>query len=152
LNGGDNAARELRSFQFLKDSVHVVSGLTTLLLAVVLLGPVAQRALQALGKLKEKPGADAQRLALIALGLMPLLLTGCIKPYDRPEYVEIDTSDTGFLIPLEGDGSQQAKFQSEDYLKQRKVAAKRVQIMHRWSQEGRLGNTGRWIPTVRLVK
>ena len=82
----------------------------------------------------------------------PLLLTGCIKPFDKPEFVEIDTSETGFLIPLEGDTSQQAKFQSEDYLRQRKVAAKRVQILHRWSQEGRLEYTGRWIPTVRLVK
>ena len=66
--------------------------------------------------------------------------------------MEIDTSETGFLIPLEGDGTQQAKFQSEDYLKQRKVAAKRVQITHRWSQEGRITTDGRWIPTVRLVK
>jgi len=56
------------------------------------------------------------------------------------------------VIPLEGDSKQQAKFQSEDYLKQRKVAAKRVQITHRWSQEGRLENDGRWIATVRLVK
>jgi hypothetical protein len=32
------------------------------------------------------------------------------------------------------------------------VAAKRVQITHRWSQEGRLTNNGRWIPTVRLIK
>jgi len=37
-------------------------------------------------------------------------------------------------------------------VKQRKVAAKRVQITHRWSQEGRLTWDGRWIPTVRLVK
>ena len=28
-----------------------------------------------------------------------------------------------FLIPLEGDATQQEKFQSEEYLKQRKVAA-----------------------------
>src|SRR5207245_6104747 len=33
-----------------------------------------------------------------------------------------------------------------------KVAAKRVQITHRWSQEGRLPNSGRWIGTVRLIK
>ena len=79
-------------------------------------------------------------------------MTGCVKPYDKPEFVEIDTSETGFLIPLEGDATQQAKFQSEDYLKQRKVATKRVQITHRWSQEGRLPGDGRWIPTVRLVK
>lgn len=69
-----------------------------------------------------------------------------------PEYVEIDTSDTGFLIPLEGDSTQQAQFESVDYLQARKVAAKRIQITHRWSQEGRRLNTGRWLPAVRLVK
>lgn len=37
----------------------------------------------------------------------------CVKPYDTPEYAEIDTSETGFLIPLEGDSRSQAKFQSE---------------------------------------
>jgi hypothetical protein len=66
--------------------------------------------------------------------------------------VEVDTSETGFLIPLEGDASKQEKFQSEGYLAQRKIATKRVQITHRWSQEGRLPGDGRWIATVRLVK
>ncbi len=75
-----------------------------------------------------------------------------MKPYDRPEYAEIDTSETGFLIPLEGDSGSQAKFQSEQYLRDLKVAAKRVQITHRWSQEGRFYWSGRWIPMVRLIK
>jgi hypothetical protein len=79
-------------------------------------------------------------------------LGGCVKPYDKPEYVEIDTSDTGFLIPLEGDTTQQARFESVDYLQERKVAAKRIQITHRWNQEGRISNDGRWLPLVRLVK
>jgi hypothetical protein len=81
-----------------------------------------------------------------------LLASGCVRQYDRPEYVEVDTSETGFLIPLEGDTAEQVKFQSEDYLKQHKVATKRVQISHRWSQEGRWTADGKWIPTVRLVK
>jgi len=75
-----------------------------------------------------------------------------VKPYDKPEYVEIDTSDTGFLIPLEGDSAKQARFESVDYLQERKVAAKRIQITHRWNQEGRISNDGRWLPLVRLVK
>jgi hypothetical protein len=88
---------------------------------------------------------------LCALSLLPLM-TSCVRQYDRPEYVEIDTSETGFLIPLEGDSTEQVKFQSEDYLKQHKVATKRVQITHRWSQEGRWPTDGNWIPIVRLVK
>jgi hypothetical protein len=151
INGGDGVAQELRSFQALKDNVHLLSGLITLLAAAVTLGPLLQRAVTstAWARLRKKfGGATALIMATSAL----LLTSGCMKAYDKPEYVEIDTSETGFLIPLEGDGTQQAKFQSEDYLKQRKVAAKRVQITHRWSQEGRISNDGHWIATVRLVK
>jgi hypothetical protein len=152
---GDAAAQQLRAFQSLKDVVHLAVGLATLLAAVVLAGPLVRTGIRYLRQ--SKPGGWlGKRLgrasALLALAVLPLFLAGCMKPYDKPEYVEIDTSETGFLIPLEGDGTQQAKFQSEDYLKQRKVAAKRVQITHRWSQEGRLANDGRWLPTVRLVK
>ncbi len=84
--------------------------------------------------------------------LLALALGGCVKSYDKPEYVEIDTSETGFLIPLEGDSAKQARFESVDYLQERKVAAKRIQITHRWNQEGRFSNDGRWLPLVRLVK
>ena len=104
--------------------------------------------------------AWARRRAPVARRLLPVLLVGllavglpsCIKPYDKPEFIEIDTSETGFLIPLEGDTGQQARFASVDFLQERKVAAKRVQITHRWNQEGRLSSTGHWVPTVRLVK
>ena len=89
---------------------------------------------------------------LLPAFLAALLLGGCMKAYDKPEYVEIDTSETGFLIPLEGDSTEQARFESVDYLQARKVAAKRVQLTHRWNQEGRLPNAGRWMPVVRLIK
>lgn len=155
FDGGERAARELRVFQTLKDDVLLGTGLATLLAAVVTLGPLARKLSQRAGA--TPLGARLRKLfgstASLVVALASLALTGgCIKPYDTPEYVEIDTSETGFLIPLEGDGTQQAKFQSEEYLKQRKVAAKRVQITHRWSQEGRIAASGRWIPTVRLVK
>jgi regulator of protease activity HflC (stomatin/prohibitin superfamily) len=74
------------------------------------------------------------------------------KPYDRPEYVEIDTSESAFLIPLEGDTSNQASFQSAEFLDQLKVAVKRIQITHRWNQTGPLPSQGEWIGTVRLMK
>jgi hypothetical protein len=155
FNDSARDARALRSFQSLKDGVHVGAALATLLAAVLMLGPLVRR----LGaRVQGTPAAARLRkffggTAPVIAGLAALLFTsGCIKSYDRPEYVEIDTSETGFLIPLEGDNTQQAKFQSEEYLKQQKVAAKRVQITHRWSQEGRLAADGHWIPTVRLVK
>src|SRR5215469_7160688 len=89
---------------------------------------------------------------LFCLALVFIGTPGCVRSYDRPEYVEIDTSETGFLIPLEGDTAEQVRFQSVDYLNQHKIATKRVQISHRWSQEGRWPTDGRWIPTVRLTK
>jgi SPFH domain / Band 7 family len=146
LNGGDPANRALRRFDTVQDLVPTAAMLLLGMTALWALAPVARAALARTRALKRLN----RGVALAALAALPLL-GGC-KPYDRPEYVEIDTSETGFLIPLEGDTTQQAKFQSEDYLRQRKVAAKRVQILHRWSQQGRLGWDGQWIPTVRLVK
>ncbi len=146
INGGSAAATDVRIFDAGKNALLGFGALAILSGALLCFGEHAGRALR-------KLSGHLSKTATIAVGMLCLLgLTGCVKPYDRPEYVEIDTSETGFLIPLEGDGTQQARFQSEDYLKQRKIATKRVQILHRWSQEGRLPNDGRWIPTVRLVK
>lgn len=85
------------------------------------------------------------------LALLALLAVGC-KPYDTPEYVEVETSETAFVVPLEGDSQDQAKFQSVDFLEQKKVAAKRIQVPHRWNQTGRMPNSGDWIDTVRVIK
>ncbi|HWI56066.1 MAG TPA: hypothetical protein VNZ22_02480, partial [Bacillota bacterium] len=151
VNGGREAARALREFESFKDVAHSVTGTMTLLAALWACAPWLQRGWYRLGQVLRRKASSRTVLLLPALAMLALL-TGCVRPYDRPEYVEIDTSETGFLIPLEGNGGEQVKFQSEDYLKARKVAAKRVQITHRWSQEGRLPTDGRWIPTVRLVK
>ena len=147
LNGTNASSANLRVFESGKSMVLTITGGSSLLAVLVLAG-------SALGPLARKFSSRSWRQAGSTLSCIVALalLTGCMKPYDRPEYVEIDTSETGFLIPLEGDATQQARFQSEDYLKQRKIATKRVQITHRWSQEGRLSSEGRWIPTVRLVK
>ena len=147
LNGANPDATALRRFEAGKDLAPMIAGGLTLLAAWVCFGRFARAAFD---RIKARV-FKATTMAVV--GVLCLAgLTGCMKPYDRPEFVEIDTSETGFLIPLEGDAGQQAKFQSEDYLRQRKVATKRVQITHRWSQEGRMFTDGRWIPTVRLVK
>ncbi len=152
VNGGDEAMKRLREFETLKDVSIQATLILSLFAAWVCFDSVIRRNL---GLVMYSVNRFARRSHLMfltaCLGLTSLN-SGCLKAYDRPEYKEIDTSETGFLIPLEGDGVNQAKFQSEDYLKQRKVAAKRVQITHRWSQEGRLPNAGRWIAMVRLVK
>jgi hypothetical protein len=80
------------------------------------------------------------------------LFTGC-KEYDKPELVEISPSQTAFLIPLEGKTSNQAQLQSEDFLKKNLVSGKRIEVPHRWLQEGRgtLIEDGKWIPTSKVI-
>ena len=139
LNGGDDAFRQLRLFEVYKSAGDIA----IVFIAVTTAWWLARKTRK----------APSQWPTLIAIGTMSIFgMSGCVRPYDTPEYAEIDTSETGFLIPLEGNSGHQAKFQSEEYLRELKVAAKRVQITHRWSQEGRLINSGRWIPTVRLIK
>ena len=122
FDGTNTNANHLRQFEAGKDLVHLVAGGITLLAAWVCFGSYAKAAF---GKIT----ARFVKATPVIVGLLCLVgLTGCMKSYDRPEFVEIDTSETGFLIPLEGDATQQAKFQSEEYLKQRKIATKRVQI------------------------
>jgi len=149
VNGGTVAARRLREFESFKDGLQVMAGALTAFAAAACFSGSFRKGI---GYLRQR--VSDRRYCLALFGSITLLVgtSGCIRPYDRPEYIEIDTSDTGFLIPLEGDQTEQVKFQSEDYLKQHNVAAKRVQITHRWSQEGRWPTDGRWIPTVRLVK
>ena len=50
---------------------------------------------------------------------------------DNPEFVEIQPQQTAVLIPVGGaNKTSQAKFMSEEYLTENKVAAKRIQIPH----------------------
>jgi hypothetical protein len=151
VNGGAESARHLREFEMLKDGLHVLTGTLTLLAALACFSTWIRLGVLTLFQKLLQTRVHGAVAMLCSLSLLALT-AGCVRQYDRPEYVEIDTSETGFLIPLEGDSSEQVKFQSEDYLKQHKVATRRVQITHRWSQEGRWPTDGRWIPIVRLVK
>jgi hypothetical protein len=88
---------------------------------------------------------------VLVVGLMTLN-TGCIKPYDEPEYVGVKTSETAFVFKLEGDSAKQAKFDSAELLATKKVASKRIQITHRWNQTGRWSHMGKWIPEMAVIK
>lgn len=91
-------------------------------------------------------------LLVAVIGLIGMVLGGC-TPYQVPHYEEIKTSETAFLIPLEGNTKDgQSMFDSESYLAGNKVTAKRVMIPQRWNQTGRLWLNGEWIPMQRLVK
>lgn len=79
------------------------------------------------------------------------LFTGCVKPYDTPEFITIEASQTAFLIPLVGDSSNQAAFESEELLLDAKVATKEIQIPHRWVQTGRKNYIGEYRPSATLI-
>ncbi len=86
----------------------------------------------------------------IMLVLVACLFTGC-KPYDTPEFITIEASQTAFLIPLVGDTSNQGVFESEELLLEAKVATKEIQIPHRWVQTGKASYTGEYRPTATLI-
>lgn len=89
-------------------------------------------------------------LAGLIVGVMGST-TACVKPYDTPEFYTIEASQTAFLIPLVGDTTSQASFESEELLAQAKVATKEIQIPHRWVQTGRFGWQGEWRPSAKLI-
>lgn len=90
-------------------------------------------------------------VVLCVMMFMSSFLTGCIKPYDKPEFVTIEASQTAFLIPLIGDTNNQASFESEEMLANAKVATKEIQIPHRWVQTGRMNWKGEWRPSAKLI-
>jgi hypothetical protein len=83
------------------------------------------------------------------------LFSSClfIKPYDKPEYVQIDTNETAFVIDLfaENDQSAQATLTSEDYYKSHLLNEKLVQIPHKWVKTGRMRGTGKYISKLKVV-
>lgn len=88
---------------------------------------------------------------LLILTMCCTMFTGCIKPYDKPEFVTIEPHQTAFLIPLIGDTTAQASFESEEMLTQAKIAAKEIQIPHRWVQTGRWNWKGEYRDTMALI-
>ena len=88
---------------------------------------------------------------VMLLVMICCLFTGCRKPYDKPEFVTIEASQTAFLIPLIGDSTNQASFESEELLAQAKIATKEIQIPHRWVQMGRRHWMGEWRPSATLI-
>lgn len=86
----------------------------------------------------------------IVAAVATVILGGC-RPYDVPEYQEIETSHSAFLVPLENDAEEQVTFASEEFLKSHRISNKRVQIPHRWVHKGRWWFTGEWVGTKRLI-
>lgn len=96
---------------------------------------------------------NVRKITILAIAILMIActFTGCIKPYDTPAFVTIEPSQTAFLVPLIGDTSNQASFESEEMLLQAKVATKEVQIPHRWVQTGRFKWMGEWRDSATVI-
>lgn len=95
------------------------------------------------------------KLKLTAIALIiaaSTQLTGCIKPYQKPVFENVETHESAFLIPLVGDTTSQSQFSSEEFLEKNMVATKRVEIPTKWVKTGRFANQGQYMPTAKLVK
>lgn len=89
----------------------------------------------------------------IATAFISIMISGCMKPYDVPEFVRIESNETAFVIPIIGaTRANQGKFESAAFLNELKVGTKRIQIPHTWVQTGRMSNTGEWVGTMRVLK
>ncbi|MDD5381878.1 MAG: hypothetical protein PHG53_09630 [Phycisphaerae bacterium] len=93
------------------------------------------------------------KIAILAiLSVSSFVLTGCPKPYDKEEFVEVKNNETAFVIPLENKTDLQQKMQSVESLQKMQVATKRIQISHRWQKTGRFNRNGNWIPNIVVIK
>ena len=83
--------------------------------------------------------------------LIAVFVIGC-RPYKGELYEEIAPNETAFVISLEGDASNQVKFDSAAQLEKMKVASRRIQISRRWKSTGRLWFDGTYIPTMKVLR
>lgn len=87
------------------------------------------------------------------VGIVLLAMLASCGPAHVPPVVLIETNETAFLVPLEGDSKDsQAAFMSVDFLKEAKVAAKRVTVPVRKRSTGRAWFDYEWIETMRVIK
>jgi hypothetical protein len=81
---------------------------------------------------------------LMAMFLVCVLLAGCVRPYNRPAVVQIETNETAFLVDMRSDGSASADTMT-------KIQRKDVLIDGYWVQTGRFQNNGYWRPTQKVL-
>lgn len=86
------------------------------------------------------------------LGLIVLILSAGCKPVKVLDIREIKPNETAWAIPLDAGGDTgQVKFNSVDFLNQKKVAAKRIMIDKVERSVGRMYWDMEWIPAIRVI-
>lgn len=98
-----------------------------------------------------------RKLSFLALLVAVVLsFTGCIRPYDKPEYVEIGPNETAFVIPMFTDEKVKTEDQVHlnegvEFYQKNMVSSKLIQIPHKWIKTGRFANSGYYKGTVRVI-
>lgn len=98
-----------------------------------------------------------RKLSFLALLIAVVLsFTGCIRPYDKPEYVEIGPNETAFVIPMFTDENVKTEDQVHlnegvEFYQKNMVSSKLIQIPHKWIKTGRFANSGYYKETVRVI-
>ena len=90
---------------------------------------------------------------LLLLGFV-FMLSSClfIKPYDRPEYVNVGTNETAFVIDLfADDNSENSQTKVTADMNYKKVNEKLVRIPHKWVKTGRLPSSGKYVAKLMVV-
>jgi hypothetical protein len=92
-----------------------------------------------------------KRFTLLFALLFSMSALSACGPARVDVYVEVNPSETAFVIPLEGDTAAQGKFNSEKYLSNKKVAAKRIYLPMKEIDTGRFWWNYKWAPTVKVI-
>lgn len=97
-----------------------------------------------------------RKLSFVALLFAVVMFTGCIRPYDKPEYVEVGPNETAFVIPMFTDETVKTEDQVHlnegvDFYQKNMVSSKLIQIPHKWIKTGRFANSGYYKGTVRVI-
>lgn len=87
------------------------------------------------------------RSKLMMFMLVCLSFTGCVRPYDVPEYVEFKPNEIAFVLPMEE--TEEGQVSTDVY--KRNLKQGRVQIPHRWVSKGYIPGTGEYIDTHRVI-
>lgn len=94
--------------------------------------------------------------AMMAALMFAVGFTGCIRPYDKPEYVEVGPNETAFVIPMFTDQNVKTEDQVQlnegvEFYRKSMVSQKLIPIPHTWIQTGRFATDGYYMGTVRVI-
>lgn len=122
----DGISAELRTYSQTNKFVPIVSSIVCILVLCL----IWSKEIMVMFK-------NCKSCVLLIVCFIVLGSSGCLRPIDKPVYVDIGGSETVFIIQKEGDNKQGA-IDSEEYLEKSMVQTKRIAITYRWVDTGRI--------------